>query len=136
MGRGLADTRREGKGGRQASHAHAEVNTRVAPRRLYSGKPQGQTLAQGEPMTTKLLLIAGVAACLVVASTTADAKHRKWHARHAHTTTYVQPGPFYKQEPARMIEIKPGLYISSYGCVTDEGYGRYLPCDAGRGSGR
>ena len=88
-------------------------------------------------MTTKLLLIAGVAACLVVASTAADARHRKWHARHAHTT-YVQPGPFYgvKQEPARMIEIKPGLYISSYGCVTDEGYGRYLPCDAGRGSGR
>jgi hypothetical protein len=35
-----------------------------------------------------------------------------------------------------MIEIKPGLYISSYGCVTDEGYGRYRPCDAGRGSGR
>jgi hypothetical protein len=87
-------------------------------------------------MTTKLLLIASTAVCLVAASTAADAKHRKWHARHAHAT-YVQPNPFYRarQEPARMIEVKPGLYISSYGCVTDEGYGRYMPCDVSR-SGR
>jgi hypothetical protein len=28
-----------------------------------------------------------------------------------------------------MIEVKPGYWISSYGCVTDEGYGRRLPCD-------
>jgi hypothetical protein len=88
-------------------------------------------------MTPKLILIAGAAVCLIAASTAADAKHRKWHhARHA-PVARVQPGPLHgvKQEPARMIEIKPGLYISSYGCVTDEGYGRYLPCDAGRGSG-
>jgi hypothetical protein len=85
-------------------------------------------------MTPKLVLIAGAAACLVAASTAADAKHRKWH-------TYVAPAvsqsnPFYgiKQEPARMIEVRPGLYVSSYGCVTDEGYGRYMPCDMGRGS--
>jgi hypothetical protein len=33
------------------------------------------------------------------------------------------------QQPARMIEVRPGLWISSYGCITDDGYGRYLPCD-------
>lgn len=86
-------------------------------------------------MTSKLILIAAASIGLVVASTAADAKHRKWHVRHAPAAT-VQSNPFYgiKQEPARMIEVKPGLYISSYGCVTDEGYGRYLPCDAGRDS--
>jgi hypothetical protein len=85
-------------------------------------------------MTPKLILIAGAAACLVAASTAADAKHRKWHARYAPAA--YQSNPFYgvKQEPARMIEVKPGLYISSYGCITDEGYGRYLPCDVGRGT--
>jgi hypothetical protein len=86
-------------------------------------------------MTPKLILIAGAAICLVAASTAADAKHRKWHhARHAPAA--YQSNPFYgvKQEPARMIEVKPGLYISSYGCITDEGYGRYLPCDVGRGT--
>lgn len=85
-------------------------------------------------MIPKLILIAGAAACLVAASTAADAKHRKWH--HAHYAPAVQSNPFYgvKQEPARMIEVKPGLYISSYGCITDEGYGRYLPCDVSRGS--
>ena len=29
----------------------------------------------------------------------------------------------------RMIEVRPGLWISSYGCISDEGYGRYAPCD-------
>jgi hypothetical protein len=87
-------------------------------------------------MTMKLLLIAASAACLVTASTAADAKHRKWHARHVHAI-YAQPNPFYRvrQEPARMIEVAPGRFISSYGCITDEGYGRYLPCDVSR-SGR
>jgi hypothetical protein len=33
------------------------------------------------------------------------------------------------QQPARMIEARPGLWVSSYGCVVDEGYGRILPCD-------
>ena len=86
-------------------------------------------------MTSKLLAIAAAAACLIAANTAADARHRKWHARHA-PTAYVQPGPSvgFRQEPARMIEIKPGLYVSSYGCITDEGYGRYMPCDAGRGN--
>jgi len=86
-------------------------------------------------MTPKLILVAGAAACLVAASTAADAKHRKWHHARPAPAAY-QANPFYgvKQEPARMIEVKPGLYISSYGCITDEGYGRYLPCDVGRGT--
>jgi len=39
----------------------------------------------------------------------------------------------YRQEPARMIEIAPGRWISTYGCFTDEGYGRYGSCDMREG---
>jgi hypothetical protein len=40
-------------------------------------------------------------------------------------------GPVSSFAPARMIEVRPGLIISSYDCITDEGYGRYTPCSAG-----
>ena len=33
--------------------------------------------------------------------------------------------------PARMIEVRPGLFVSSYDCVTDDGYGRYRLCSQG-----
>jgi hypothetical protein len=39
----------------------------------------------------------------------------------------------YRNEPARMIEIAPGRWISTYGCFTDEGYGRYGSCDMREG---
>jgi hypothetical protein len=51
----------------------------------------------------------------------AGAKHR----RHAAPVAVPHARAF---EPARMIVIRPGLIISSYDCVTDEGYGRYYPC--------
>jgi hypothetical protein len=35
----------------------------------------------------------------------------------------------FKQQPARMIEVKPGYWMSSYGCTIDNGYGRITPCD-------
>jgi hypothetical protein len=28
----------------------------------------------------------------------------------------------------RMIQVRPGVFISSYGCITDDGYGRWRPC--------
>jgi hypothetical protein len=38
-------------------------------------------------------------------------------------------------EPARMYEAKPGVWISTYDCITDEGYGRWRPCSSGGGKG-
>jgi hypothetical protein len=35
----------------------------------------------------------------------------------------------FSQQPARMIEVKPGYWISSFGCALDAGYGRFTPCD-------
>jgi hypothetical protein len=56
----------------------------------------------------------------------ADAHQR----RHPHAS--ARQGPAYASsfEPARMIELRPGLFISSYACVTDEGQGRWRPCEA------
>jgi hypothetical protein len=33
-------------------------------------------------------------------------------------------------EPPRMIEVRPGWWISTYDCVSDEGQGRWRPCSA------
>lgn len=33
--------------------------------------------------------------------------------------------------PPRMVEVRPGLFVSSYDCVIDEGYGRYRLCSQG-----
>lgn len=30
--------------------------------------------------------------------------------------------------PAHMVEVRPGMWVSSYGCVMDEGYGRLRNC--------
>ena len=80
------------------------------------------------------MILAAFAATIMVASspTCVDAKHAKHHAKSAR----VQPNPGASfQQPARMIEVKPGVWISSYGCITDDGYGRFLPCDITEGSG-
>jgi hypothetical protein len=33
--------------------------------------------------------------------------------------------------PARMVEVRPGVFVSSYDCVINEGYGRYRLCSQG-----
>jgi len=85
-------------------------------------------------MTT--LLTFAVATSL---SGSADAKHRHHHKRVHAPPAYAPLPPTglwhapSAQEPARMIQVRPGVWISSYGCVTDEGYGRISPCDVGDG---
>jgi hypothetical protein len=47
------------------------------------------------------------------ATAPADARHaRHWHGAHA-------PAAIHATEPARMIEVRPGLWVGSYQCVTD-----------------
>jgi len=41
-----------------------------------------------------------------------------------------------RAQPARMIEVKPGYWISSFGCALDAGYGRFTPCDLTDGNAR
>jgi hypothetical protein len=53
---------------------------------------------------------------LVAATATgsADARHA---ARHPHRT--YAPVAFHGAEPARMIEVRPGLWVGSYQCITN-----------------
>jgi hypothetical protein len=41
----------------------------------------------------------------------------------------VAATPNFRQEPPRMYEVRPGYWISTWGCFTDDGYGRISSCD-------
>ena len=45
-----------------------------------------------------------------------------------HPTVAAPGGAF---APARMVEVRPGHFVSSYDCIIDEGYGRYRLCSQG-----
>jgi len=79
-------------------------------------------------MTRHWPIIATLVLALVTGGALASSKHHAGQTRHR-APAYVGHAPSF--EPARMIEVRPGLIISSYDCVTDEGYGRYVPCSAG-----
>jgi hypothetical protein len=70
--------------------------------------------------------LVAVAALSVATIDAAAAKHR--HRAYA----YVPPAPVSSYGPARMIEVRPGIIISSYDCIVDEGYGRYRRCSDGK----
>jgi hypothetical protein len=77
-----------------------------------------------EPMKTHWpLVVASVLALATVDS--ALAKHYRHRARPPGPAAVgVQPS----FAPARIIEARPGVFISSYDCITDDGYGRWRPC--------
>ena len=78
-------------------------------------------------------LIAGTAALALTASAAVAAKkHHPRYARHPYVGA-IAPTPDSSFAPPRMIEARPGVFISSYGCITDDGYGRWLYCGQGRG---
>ena len=78
-------------------------------------------------------VIAVTAALVLTASAAAAAKkHHPRYARHPYAA-YVAPGPDSSFAAPRMIEARPGVFISSYGCIQDEGYGRWTYCGQGRG---
>jgi hypothetical protein len=71
-----------------------------------------------------------IAAASVLALATVDVAWAS--AKHRHHGAYVAPAPVSSYEPARMIEVRPGVIISSYDCITDEGYGRWRRCSDGK----
>jgi hypothetical protein len=72
------------------------------------------------------LMFLGSVLAVSIAADAADAKSKQ---RKRAAPVAAQSAPGFHSQAARMIEVKPGLWISSYGCVTDEGYGRYNSCD-------
>lgn len=81
-------------------------------------------------MTRTIFTFLAVALAASLFAGTGEAKSRsKKTQRIAPPATEPSHEPGFRQQPARMIEVKPGLWVSSYGCVQDEGYGRYSSCD-------
>ncbi len=72
-------------------------------------------------------LIAAVAAFSFVAVGAADAasKHKRKHHRHGGAYAYVPVSPYGARTPGPP-------WTQPWECFTDEGYGRYRPCNAGR----
>ena len=79
-------------------------------------------------MTRTILVFLAVAFAASLFADTGEAKSRR-HKNKPVANPATEPAPGFRQQPARMIEVRPGLWISSYGCIQDEGYGRYLACD-------
>ncbi len=87
-------------------------------------------------MRSRLVVIAiSALPTLAMSAALAATKHRGHHDRLA-PARVVAPPPGYVPgaprvaEPLYMYEARPGWWISSYDCVTDEGQGRWLPCSA------
>ena len=74
-------------------------------------------------VTAALVLTAGVAV--------AAKKHHLRDARHPYAGVVV-PGTDSGFAPPHMVEARPGVFISSHGCIQDEGYGRWTVCGQGR----
>ena len=79
-------------------------------------------------MKQSMVIAAAVAAslALVQAASAEKAVHKRAHAKMA-----PAPSAGFVQAPPRMVEIRPGYWISSWGCVTDEGQGRLRDCSVG-----
>jgi hypothetical protein len=71
------------------------------------------------------LVAASILALLTVDS--ALAKHYRHH-RARMTATPAAVDVHSSFGPARIIQVRPGVFISSYDCITDDGYGRWRPC--------
>jgi hypothetical protein len=74
-------------------------------------------------MIAKSLLIVVAAASLAVMTAPADAKSRKRHK--APKIVHIAPVSEYEA-------IRQRALLLHGGCVTDEGYGRFSPCDRAR----
>ncbi|MGB9365947.1 MAG: hypothetical protein WCE79_08035 [Xanthobacteraceae bacterium] len=88
---------------------------------------------------TRILLLAATAISLIVPVATADAgsRHKSKHYRHYHGA-WQAPGyygsRYYGGWHAPVYLRTPGPpWAMPNECFTDEGYGRYSPCDRGRG---
>jgi len=87
-------------------------------------------------MTSRIFSMAILATCVL--ATTAAMGSSRHHGRHAHVAR-APAHPFvavpYGSGAPHMIEARPGVWISNWDCITDEGQGRWMPCSASGGGG-
>ena len=70
---------------------------------------------------------------LAIAFTAHPAEAASKRHKRAMNEAPVAGTPAFRQEPPRMYEVRPGYWISTWGCFTDEGYGRISSCDRRHG---
>jgi hypothetical protein len=75
-----------------------------------------------------------VVALAAIDTAYASRKHHKYAPRHV-PAVYGSVPSNSSFDPPRMYEARPGVWISTWDCITDEGYGRWRPCSAGGGRG-
>jgi hypothetical protein len=73
------------------------------------------------------ILIAGAAVLSLAGVSSADAAAKKKKTHHA-APSHAVVAPQYPSS----VGTRGPLWASPYECFTDEGYGRYWPCGAGR----
>ena len=78
-----------------------------------------------------LTVLLALAVSVAAFGSSADAASKR-HKR-AMNEAPVAGTPAFRQEPPRMYEVRPGYWISTWGCFTDEGYGRIGSCDRRHG---
>ncbi len=76
-----------------------------------------------------LIAMVSILSSMSVALASPSSNLHRRHSGHAGEVGTV--GRAQSFEPPRMIEVRPGWWISTYDCVTDEGQGRWRPCSAG-----
>ena len=69
-------------------------------------------------------------ACLLTGIASAQAAHR-----HKHRALTSRPAAAVSAAPVQRAPQVGPIWSGPNQCWTDEGYGRYAPCDSGRGGG-
>ncbi len=110
---------------REHPAAPAGPNTSAVLRRRFERRPTGRIGFRHKLLVALILILSSMS----VAVAGPSSNLHKRHTPHAgEVETVGRPQSF---EPPRMIEVRPGWWISTYDCVTDEGQGRWRPCSAG-----
>jgi hypothetical protein len=79
-------------------------------------------------MSIKVLNVAVAISFAAVGAADAKSKHKRYRVHHGAPYAYVPVSPYAARTPGPP-------WAQPWECYTDEGYGRYRPCSAGR-SGR
>ena len=86
-------------------------------------------------MIKHVAIAVSVLSIVAVATPSEAAKHPRKHSRVPRADGYASLPARAHDEPY-MIEARPGVWISSWDCIQDEGNGRWTPCSIGNAGGR
>jgi hypothetical protein len=125
----LEDTQLHRPSERVATAAEASAASFLVPPRRLERRWAAKIRLRRTLLIAAMSILSSVTA---TAASTSSNLHKRHAGRAGEVGTVEKPRTF---EPPRMIEVRPGMWISSYDCITDEGQGRWWPCSS-LGQGR